>query len=204
MKTILKPISKAAMAVIAIAVFFSACKKETENESLLRAQMQASVLSCDTLQYTYISDTAAPTGTFDPIYLNVATGAQSYSPFLAATVMLNANVNSTINLISGVSTIKYLNSSTAICDLTVSDWNNATDTTSLGKNTNGSAPWNGYFHYPFPPDPSVVPDFYVLVQRTSTGDIYAIKYREILGHQVTNPPNLTVSGAYKVTVRKIN
>lgn len=200
-----KPIFKTAMAIAAVAVLFTACKKD--GESSLKPNGQAKVLTCDTLQYTIKTDTVAPAGPWPTIYLDVATGAYATSSLGTETVTLTSNVNSTINEIPTVSTIRYLNSDSAICDLTEDDWDIAIPEASIGQDMNGSAPYDGYFDYPpvTPPAQPVatpVPNFYILVNDGT--NIYAIKYRAIRGSVVTPPPSLTIKGEYDLTVRKIN
>ena len=203
MKTKFRSILNAAVAVTAVALIMSSCKKENEAGSPLKVQGVASVLACDTTQYTISSSTANPAGgTFAPIYLNAATGAQSTSSFGAATLLLDGNTNSTVKPISGSSTIRLLNSTSAICDLTAADWTAAgSNLASVGENTAGF-PANGYFYYPSPGNPTAVSDVYVLVNDGT--DIIAVKYRDIRGYVVTPWPGLTVRGEYDVTVRKIN
>ncbi len=201
MTTLFKPIFKTAMAIVAVAVLFTACDKE--NASPLKMDGQARILTCDTTQYTYASKTSAPAGPWASLYLDVTNGDTSSTYVSGASLLeLTSNVNSTLNPIASVSTLRYLNSTKSICDLDLTDWSNATDTASLGQTSTNTPPYNGYFFYPMSASASAVPNFYVFVEEIATGDIWAIKYRVIRGIVVTPSP-LRIKGEYDVTVRKL-
>jgi len=155
MISIIKNLSKTAVAVITASVIFSSCQKNNSDsvKPLAAANQSATVTGITTTLLTgnYGSPTPAP-GTYGTKYLNIATGAQDSIGAITYHLTFTSTNNLAIAAKSGY-TLKYLNTTKTLSTVNNSDYTSATTvSTTLGLNTatdslNNPVGANGWLNY---------------------------------------------------------
>lgn len=193
MKNTIRNFVRITFAVIALSFILASCKKENDTSSPLSLKNAKATVSpaADTLVGNW-GNPIPPTGgpaTYGTVYANLVTGAQSASSSgFTHHLFFNSYNNSVINPATGYS-LRYLNTTTALSSISLSDYTNAVPVTSLGESSttdpaNADLNATGWYTYQPEGDIAVVENLIIFVRNNSTGVTYAVQFTDAEGQGV--------------------
>lgn len=147
MITKVKNLSKMAIALVAFSFILVSCKKENDTAtplSLKNEKASVSTVITTVLNGNFANPASGPAG-FGTVYFNVATGEQDAVGSIDYHLLFSGTNNATITPDAGY-TLKYLNTTKSLSDITTGDYAAATVVTTLGMNT-GTTAANGWWNY---------------------------------------------------------
>ena len=154
MQTKINTVIKGSFLLMAFSLVMFSCKKDNDVAGTLSVPDEsASVVPsfADTIRGRWGNPASGPAA-FGTVYYNVATGAQDTVGSITYNLTFTSTNNSTIAKANSTDTLRYLNTTTALVNISLSNYAGATPVTTFGQNTvsdslNTTLTANGWWNY---------------------------------------------------------
>lgn len=190
MQTKIKNVIKGSFLLMAFSLVIFSCKKDNDVAGTLSVPDESAVVVptlADTIRGRWGNPASGP-GAFGTVYYNVATGAQDTVGSITYNLTFTGNNNTIIGKANGSDTLKYLNTTTALVNISFNDYyNNATTVNTFSQNTvtddlNATLTANGWWNYNSTTHVvSYTRNIVVFYRAAGSSNIYAFKFNGAWG-----------------------
>jgi hypothetical protein len=209
MKNVINRLATGCFVTLAASMLIVSCQKTNDAKAPLTLNNERASVptqAADTIWGNYANPAGGPGG-FGTVYWNVITGAQDHSGSITHNLQFSSYNNGNLSKSNSNDTLRYLNTSTALGSIAISDYNSATPiTTYLGQNTatnaaNTSYGANGFWNYDdILHTATNTQNVVIFFRAQGSSSIYAFKFNNVWGE---GPPSLN-RGVYALRRGEVN